>query len=240
MAIPSEKELLKSACHFGHRKDKWNPRMAPYLYGTRKGIHIIDLAQTKKGLEQVCEALKKLQTEGKTILFVSTKQQSIGFIEQLGKHLNQPVVTKKWMPGLLTNWNTIKERIKYYLDLKESFRSGEIEKYTKKEQTALRKDMTKLELSLGGVAEMSRTPDAIFVIDALIDNVAILEARKLKIPVYGICDSNADPDLFTTFIPANDDAVNSINIILTTIGTEVGGKMDNSAAEASPVIDTEE
>jgi small subunit ribosomal protein S2 len=237
MAIPSEKELLKCACHFGHRKEKWNPRMAPYIYGTRKGIHIVDLEKTKKGLENVCSALKKLQTEGKTILFVSTKQQSIGFIEQLGKSLKQPVVTKKWMPGLITNWNTVRERIKYYLDLKESFRSGEIEKYTKKEQVALRKAMNKLEIALGGVSKMSRTPDAIFVIDALIDNVAILEARKLRIPVYGICDTNADPDLFTAFVPANDDAVNSIHIITATIAEELGGSM---SAEMQPTEDIDE
>ena len=225
MPIPSEKELLNSACHFGHRKDKWNPKMKPFIYGTRKGIHILDLAQTKTHLEKVCEALKKFQAEGKTILFVSTKQQSTGFIEEIGKHLGQPTVTKKWIPGLLTNWATIRERIKYYLDLQQSFKSGEIEKYTKKEQTYLRKQLMKLDTSLAGVSTMSRPPDAMFIVDALLDNVAVLEARTLKIPVFGICDTNADPSLFTNFIPANDDAINSISIILSTISEELGGKM---------------
>lgn len=228
MAIPSEKDLLQSACHFGHRKDKWNPKMAPYIYGTRKGIHIMDLAKTKTGLERVCTSLKKMQNEGKIILFVSTKQQSTGFIEEIGRHLNQPVVTKKWIPGLLTNWGTIKERIKYYLDLQESFRSGEIDKYTKKEQTKLRKDLAKLDIALSGVSTMSRTPDAMFIVDAVRDDVAVKEAKVLGIPVFGMCDTNADPSLFTQFTPCNDDAIKSISLILTTVAEELGGAMKHN------------
>ncbi|OIO53891.1 30S ribosomal protein S2 [Candidatus Peregrinibacteria bacterium CG1_02_54_53] len=223
MSLPTEKELLAAACHIGHPKNKWNPRMAPYLYGVRKGIHIFDLTQTKTHLELVVEQMKKLQTEGKTILFASTKQQSIPLIEEIGETLRQPTVTKKWIPGLLTNWNTLKRRIKYFLELKEAFRSGEIEKYTKKEQTMLRKKLAKLEMALGGVSGMAKIPDAIFVIDALRDRVAVLEANVLKIPVYGICDSNVDPKLFQQFIPANDDAVKSIGIILSTIRDALGG-----------------
>lgn len=237
MAIPAEKQLLDSACHFGHRKDKWNPRMDPYIYGTRKGIHIFDLTQTRQHLETVCSALKDLQNKGKTILFVSTKQQSTMFVEETGKILGQPTVTKKWIPGLLTNWNTIKNRIKFYLDLQQSFKSGEIEKYTKKEQTELRKQLAKLDTALSGVAHMTGRPDAVFVIDAVRDNVAVLEAKKLNIPVYGICDSNADPDLFTEFIPCNDDAVKAIAIILATVTEELGGskakKDDEASAEES-------
>ncbi|MFH1444396.1 MAG: 30S ribosomal protein S2 [Candidatus Peregrinibacteria bacterium] len=223
MSLPTEKELFVAACHIGHPKNKWNPRMAPYLYGVRRGIHIFDLTQTKTHLELVVEQLKKLQAEGKTILFASTKQQSIPLIEEIGETLRQPTVTKKWIPGLLTNWPTIKRRIKYFLELKESFRSGEIDKYTKKEQTMLRKKMAKLETALGGVSGMTRVPDAIFVIDALRDRVAVLEANVLKIPVFGICDSNVDPKLFQQFIPANDDAVKSIGIILSTVRDALGG-----------------
>ncbi|MBT3293460.1 30S ribosomal protein S2 [Candidatus Peregrinibacteria bacterium] len=226
MSMPTEKDLLDAACHLGHPKSKWNPKMAPYLYGTRKGIHIFDLAQTKVHLEKMCEALRKLQKEGKTIIFVSTKQQSIPLIEEIGRDLHQPIVTKKWMPGLLTNWETIKERLKYYLDLQDSFKTGEIEKYTKKEQTELRKKLTKLDAALGGVSDMKRVPDALFVIDAIRDHVAIAEARKLKIPVYGICDSNSNPNDFTEFVPANDDAVKSLMMIISTIKDEMnsGGK----------------
>jgi small subunit ribosomal protein S2 len=215
--IPSEKELLEAACHFGHPREKWNPKIAPYLFGERKGIHIFNLLKTREGLEKVCENLQTLQAGGKTILFVSTKQQSIPFIEELGRAINQPVVTKKWIPGLLTNWPTIKKRIQYYLDLKRSFQTGEVEKYTKKEQTELRKSLAKLEIALSGVAGMKGLPDALFVIDGVRDHVAVLEAKKLGIPVFGICDSNANPHEYTALIPGNDDAVRSIALILKTV-----------------------
>jgi len=231
MAIPSEKDLLNSAVHFGHRKEKWNPKMAPYLYGTRKGIHIFELATTRKHLEDMCAALKKLQVEGKTILFVSTKQQSIPLIEHLAHVLNQPMVTKKWIPGLLTNWSTIKRRLRYYLELQKSFQTGEVEKYTKKEQMALRKKLAKLDNALAGVASMTGLPDAIFVLDAIRDRVAVLEAAKLKIPLFGICDSNADPDNFTVFVPANDDALKSIVLLLNTVESELADAKARHAAE---------
>jgi len=222
--IPSEKDLLASACHFGHPKNKWNPQMAPYIYGVQNGIHVFDLVQTVKCLKEVCDELKKLNAEGKTILFVSTKQQSTALIEETGKVLGQPIVTKKWIPGLLTNWNNMSKRIKYYLDLQQSFRTGEVDKYTKKEQTMLRKKLTKLDAALGGVSTMDKLPDALFVIDGVRDRVAVKEARKLGLPVYGICDSNSNPDDYTGFIPANDDAVKSIDIILSTVQSALGGK----------------
>jgi small subunit ribosomal protein S2 len=221
MSIPSTKELLASACHFGHRKEKWNPKMKPMLFGVRSGIHIFDLEKTHTALTKVCDELKSLQKSGKTILFVSTKLQSLTAIEQISRTLGQPVVTKKWVPGLLTNWTTIKNRIRYYLDLQQSFRTGEVEKYTKKEQVGLRKELAKLDAGFSGVSSMKGLPDAVFVIDAVRDHVAVLEAKKLGIPLYGICDSNADPDDFKISIPANDDAVKSIEIILSTIQSEL-------------------
>lgn len=233
--LPSEKELLDSAVHFGHRKEKWNPKMAPFLYGVRRGIHIFDLTKTTKSLRKVCEHMKKLQMEGKTILFVSTKQQSIPMVESIARKLSQPMVTKKWIPGLLTNWSTIKRRLKYYLDLQRSFQTGEVEKYTKKEQTSLRKKLAKLDIALAGVSKMTGLPDAVFIVDAILDRVAVLEAAKLKIPLFGICDSNADPDLFTAFIPANDDAVKSLSIILSTIENE----LLDASSKKTPVEDDE-
>ncbi len=235
MPIPSEKVLLDHASHLGHRKEKWNPKMKPFLFGVRKGIHIFDLTQTRTHLEETCNHLKKLQAEGKTILFVSTKQQSIPMIERLAGALHQPMVTKKWIPGLLTNWSTIKRRLKYYLDLQRSFQTGEVEKYTKKEQTTLRKKLAKLDTALAGVSKMTGLPDAVFVVDAIRDRVAVLEAAKLKIPLFGICDSNADPDHFTAFIPANDDAVKSIQLILSTIEDELSDskRKDSDGAEES-------
>ena len=223
MSIPSEKELFEANCHIGHRKEKWNPRIAPYLYGSQRGIYIFDLVKTKEHLENMIAEIKKLYSEGKTILFVSTKQQSIAPIEAIGQSLNQPVVTKKWIPGLLTNWSTIKRRIKYYLDLQQSFQTGEIEKYKKKEQQMQRKKLAKLDTALSGVADMTELPDAIFVVDAVRDKVAVREAKKKGILLYGICDTNADPDDFTEFVPANDDAVTSLNAILDTLETELKG-----------------
>lgn len=233
MSIPSEKDLMAAACHLGHPKEKWNPKMAPFLYGNRKGIHIFDLTKTKEQLQKMCDELQKLQAEGKTILLVSTKQQSIPLIEEMGDVLHQPVVTKKWIPGLLTNWPTLKRRIQYYLDLRRSFQTGDVEKYTKKEQTELRKEMAKLDSALSGVAHMNGLPQALFVVDSVRDHVAVLEAKKLSIPVYGICDSNADPDEYTVFVPANDDAVKSIEIILRTVlGALQEGKSKKDAKDA--------
>jgi len=229
-SIPAEKELMEAYCHIGHRKDKWNPKVAKYLYGSQKGIYLFDLVQTRKHLEEVCAALKKLHTEGKTILFVSTKQQSTALIDNLGKSLKQPIVTKKWIPGLLTNWPTIKKRIKQYLELQQSFQTGEVSKYKKKEQTTLRKKLAKLDLALSGVADMADLPDALFVLDTVRDHVAVLEAKKLKIPVYGICDSNSNPDEFTALIPANDDSVKSITLILNTIDATLGGNATHNDA----------
>jgi small subunit ribosomal protein S2 len=231
MPIPSEEQLLESACHFGHRKEKWNPKMAPFLYTVRKGIHVFDLTKTREHLMKMCDALKDLHRAGKTILFVSTKQQSIPLIEKLAHSLHQPMVTKKWIPGLLTNWGTLKRRLKYYLDLQRSFQTGEVEKYTKKEQMEQRKKLAKLDNALAGVSSMSGLPDAVFVLDAIRDRVAVLEAAKLKIPVYGLCDSNADPDLFTIFVPANDDAVKSITLILDTIESELSHAKKESKEE---------
>ncbi|MBM3231171.1 30S ribosomal protein S2 [Candidatus Peregrinibacteria bacterium] len=226
MSLPTQKELVQAACHFGHPKNRWNPKMAQYLYGVRKGIHVFDVEKTEDGLKRVCDTLSKMQKEGKSILFVSTKQQSTPFIEMFHASLSQPIVTKKWIPGLLTNWRTIKQRLKHYLDLKRSFQTGEVEKYTKKEQVRLRKELTKLDIALGGVASMTDKPDAVFVIDAVRDHVAVLEAKKLGIPVYGICDSNANPDEFAICIPGNDDAVKSIALIMNTVFAAMGGSSE--------------
>jgi len=227
MPIPSNEELLAAACHIGHKKEKWNPKMKPFIYGVRKGIHIVDLEKTHAKLTEMCKQLKKLQDEGKTILFVSTKQQSTALLEEAGEALRQPTVTKKWIAGLITNWATLKRRLRFYLDLKQSFRTGEVEKYTKQEQTKLRKQLAKLEIALAGVSGMTKPPDALFVLDARRDRVAVLEARKLGIPVFGICDTNTDPDLFTAFVPANDDAVKSLELILKTVVAELGGKLES-------------
>ena len=233
MALPKPKDLINAACHFGHRKEKWNPKMKSNLFGVRRGVHIFDLEKTEVALKKTCDELRSLQKSGKTILFVSTKLQALNGIERISKALGQPVVTKKWVPGLLTNWSTIKNRIRYYLDLQQSFRTGDVDKYTKKEQVVLRKELAKLDAGFAGVSAMRGLPDAVFVIDAVRDHVAVLEARKLGIPVFGICDSNADPDNFKIYIPANDDAVKSIELILSTIQTELEGAKAEAPADAA-------
>ncbi|HLD07672.1 MAG TPA: 30S ribosomal protein S2 [Candidatus Peribacterales bacterium] len=216
MTIPSESELLAAACHIGHKCEKWNPKMKPYLYSVQKGVHIFDLMQTRKKLEQACNEIMELHRKGKSILFVSTKLFSTAALEDLGKTTGHPTVTKKWIPGLLTNWKTISRRIRYYLDLERQFKTGEVEKYTKKEQLNLRKKLLKLERALSGVAGMTGLPDALFVVDAVRDVISVREANIAGIPVFGICDSNADPDLFKVAIPANDDAAGSVMLILQT------------------------
>src|SRR3989338_7458781 len=237
MPIPSLEDLIACACHFGHPRTKWNPKIAPYLYKVEKGIHIFDLTKTRERLIEACDHLKKMCAEGKTILFVSTKQQSIPFIENIGRILNQPVVTKKWIPGLLTNWNTLKKRLQYYLDLKRSFQTGEVEKYTKKEQLTLRKKLLKLDAALGGVAHMQGKPDALFIVDAVRDRVAVKEANVLHIPVFGICDSNANPDDFFCCIPANDDAVKSVELILKTVEEELLDVMTKKKKEEEKPVE---
>ena len=217
MTIPSEEDLLKAACHIGHKSRKWNPKMKPFIYGVRKGVHIFDLSKTRTQLEKVCQALQELQSAGKTILFVSTKQHSTHLLEEIKQKTSHPIVTKKWMPGLLTNWKTIGRRIKYYQELQESFRTGEIDKYTKKEINSLRKQLAKLDAALGGVSDMNGMPNAVFVVDAVRDIIAVKEAHSMHIPVFGICDSIGDPDHFSIPIPANDDAIRSVSLLLTTV-----------------------
>ncbi len=238
MTYPTEEQLLAAACHIGHRCEKWNPKMKPYLYGIQKGIHVFDLTQTKKHLEKACNELAEFHRKGKTILFVSTKLFSIAALEDVGNATGQPLVTKKWIPGLVTNWKTISRRIKYYLDLQRQFKTGEVEKYTKKEQLKLRKKLAQLDKALSGVSGMTGLPDAIVVVDAVRDQIAVREANIAKIPVFGICDSNADPDRFKVAIPANDDAVTSVVIILDTIkqvllevGREAPKKEEKKTAE---------
>lgn len=213
MAITVE-QMMQNAVHFGHRSKKWNPKMKAFIYGEVNGIHVFDLNKTKDRLEKLLDYMKKTVEEGKTILFVSTKPQTTQTIERIAALHDFPCVTKKWFGGLLTNFDTMKERIRYFKNLKEQQATGEFQRYTKKEASKLEKEIAKLENALGGIQNMRRLPDALFVVDGKRDLIAINEARKLKIPVIGICDSNADPDLYTLLVPGNDDAMKSLNYLL--------------------------
>lgn len=211
------KKMFENAVHIGHRTQKWNPRMKRYIHGERNGIHIINLEKTYDMLEKALAFLSKTVADGKTILFVSTKPQSVKLIEELAKECHMPYVVSKWIPGLLTNFTTIKSRTKYLADLKRQVETGEISKYTKKEVSKLKKIMDKLQIALGGVQNMTSKPDVVFVVDALRDKIVVKEARRMKIPTVGIVDTNADPTTLTYPIPGNDDAIKSLTYFLDTI-----------------------
>jgi small subunit ribosomal protein S2 len=211
------KEMLANAVHFGHQTNKWNPRMKRYLYGVRDGIHIFDLQKTFEKLNEALAFIQKTVKEGKSIVFVSTKQQAASLIENSAKKCNMPYVTHKWIGGLLTNFSTVKKRIKYYIELEEKANSGELEKYTKKEISQFKKELEKLSIAFSGLKDMKKKPDAIFVVDCVRDHIAVNEAKKLNIPVIGITDSNANPDEIDYPIPGNDDAVKSLKYFLSKI-----------------------
>ena len=208
------KDLLEAAVHFGHRTQKWNPKMKPYLYTVRNGVHIFDLEKTKESLEKAVDFVKRSSANNKRILFVSTKPQAAHLLAEAAQECHMPYVVHKWMGGLLTNFSTIKQRIRYLKNLKDQEKSGEFSKYTKKEASVLKKTIEKLEAALGGVQDMDSLPDAVLIVDVVRDRIAVKEANKMKIPVIGITDSNADPDGVNYPIPANDDAVKSLTYLI--------------------------
>ncbi len=207
-------EMLKSAVHFGHATTKWNPKMKPYIHGVKQGVHVFDLNKTAKMLADAEKFLTDSAKAGKTILFVSTKQQATELVKAAAEDCKCPYVTQKWVPGLITNFRTIKQRIKYLKQLKDETATGEIEKYTKKDISKLKKTMTKLEAALGGVQELKKVPDILVVLDVHRDKIAVTEASRAGTMVVGICDSNADPAKITYPIPGNDDSIKSITYIL--------------------------
>lgn len=211
MTIEQEvKTMFENAVHIGHRAHKWNPRMKKFIHGEKNGIHIINLEQTVKYLAKALEFLAKMASEGRTILFVSTKPQSIKLIEETARTCRMPYVVGKWIPGLLTNFATLKSRIKYLADLKDQKDKGEFAKYTKKEASKLGKVIDKLQIAFGGVENVTSKPDAVFVVDTVRDNIVVKEAKKLRIPVIGIVDTNSDPTVIDYPIPGNDDAMKSL------------------------------
>ncbi len=210
-------EMLEAAVHFGHKTQKWNPKMRRFIYGARNGVHIFDLQKTQDCLIKAADFLKHTAASGKVILMVSTKPQAAQLIVEAANVSKMPYVVHKWMGGLLTNWSTMKLRIRYYKMLKEQEKSGGFEKYTKKEASDLRKIIDKLETALGGVSTLEKMPDAIFVADALRDRIAIKEANKMKVPVVAIVDSNTDPDGIAFPIPGNDDAIKSLTYLINAV-----------------------
>ena len=187
----SLKEMLNSAVHFGHKTQKWNPQMKSYLYGKLSGIHIFDLQKTAEEFKKTLEFLHQSVLEGKKILFVGTKQHTTELLKDIAKQTGMPIVTHKWVGGMLTNYSTIKQRIHKLKRLKKDEELGELDKFTKKEQIQIKKEIKKLEDNFGGIMDMFSVPDVVFVVDAYREKTAIKEAQKLKLKVVGICDSNA-------------------------------------------------
>lgn len=214
MANDTVKNMFENLFHVGHRSDLWNPKMKTFLHGKVNGVWAFDLEKSAEKLEKFEQFLKALKLQNKKVLFVGTKPQAALLIAELVEPAGHFYVDKKWTPGLLTNFTELRKRIDHYLSLKSQFATGDINKYTKKEIAKFKKDLEKLEASYGGVAEMRKTPDAVIVLDAVTDRIAIEEASKAKIATSAILDANADPDRVDFGVPGNDDSVKSLRFFI--------------------------
>jgi small subunit ribosomal protein S2 len=208
------KDLLEAGAHFGHKTSRWHPKMAPYIHSKRNGTHIIDLTKTVNNLETALNFIEDVSANGKQILLVGTKRQAQDIIKKLAEDTNMPFVTERWLGGMLTNWNTIGERVKHLKDLETRMESGELaNKYNKLEVQRFQEQITELNRIYGGIKDMNSRPGAIFIVDITHDTNAVREANKIGIPIIGITDTNADPSQVTYPIPANDDAIKTIQLI---------------------------
>jgi small subunit ribosomal protein S2 len=212
------RELLEAGVHFGHQTRRWNPKMRRYIFGERGGIYIIDLTQTIELLQEAHDFVRNIAERNGSVLFVGTKKQAQDAVAEQAQRVGMPYVNHRWLGGLLTNWRTISERIGYLHDLRRLKRDGQLELLPPKERIAMEAELEKLEANLGGVADMKRTPDAVFVIDLKKEQLAIREARRLGIPVVGLVDTNADPDDADFVIPGNDDAIRSCTLVARVLG----------------------
>jgi len=221
MAQTEVKDLLNAGVHFGHLTRKWNPNMAPYIYMERNGIHIINLYKTSAKIEEAQEALKKIAASGRKILFVATKKQAKDIVADKAKNVNMPYITERWPGGMLTNFVTIRKAVKKMAAIDRMKKDGTFETLSKKERLQVDRLRAKLEKNLGSITDMSRLPGALFVVDIKREHIAIKEARKLKIPIFAMVDTNSDPREVEYVIPANDDASKSIEKILTLVSGAV-------------------
>ena len=215
------KDLLDAGCHFGHQSQRWNPKMDNFLYGVRDGIHIFDLVKTKESLEKAIEFTKEVASQGGKIIFVGTKRQAQVIIKEEALRVKMPFIIERWLGGLLTNFGVIKKSIDKLKDLKTKKASGELKKYTKKENILIDREIARLERFFGGLVDLQELPAALFIIDVKKEQAALKEAAKKNIPVIAVIDSNSDPDLVDWPIPANDDAIGSIKLIVSLIAEAV-------------------
>ena len=237
MSVVAMKQLLEAGVHFGHQTRRWDPRMAEYIFQARNGIHIIDLQKTSKKLDEAYAFVKEQVEEGKQILFVGTKKQAQECVKEAAQKCGMYYVDQRWLGGMLTNFDTIKARIKRLKELEEMEQNGTFDVLPKKEVILLRKEMSKLEKNLGGIKEMENLPGIIFLVDPKKERIAILEAKKLNIPVVGLVDTNCNPEELDYPIPGNDDAIRSVRLITDVIANAV---IEGRQGEGFDVEPTEE
>lgn len=208
-----QQQLLDAGVHFGHLKKKWNPKMLPYIFAEKKGIHIIDLNKTTEHLQETAAAMKAIARSGKKILFVGTKKQAKDIVTECAARVNMPFVTERWLGGMLTNFNTVRKSVKKMQSIEKMLGDGSFDSITKKERLTLSRDKDKMEKVLGGIAQLGRVPAALFIVDIGHEHIALAEAKRLNITTFGVVDTNCDPNKVDFAIPGNDDATKSIAII---------------------------
>lgn len=227
-----QQQLLEAGVHFGHLKKKWNPKMLPYIFAEKKGIHIIDLNKTVEGLQETAAALKQIARSGKKVLFVGTKKQAKDIVTECAQRVNMPYVTERWLGGMLTNFNTVRKSVKKMQSIDKMLGDGSFDSITKKERLTLTRDKEKMEKVLGGIAQLGRVPAALFIIDIGHEHIALAEAKRLGITTFGVVDTNCDPNKVDFSIPANDDATKSIAIITNYITAAIAeGLAERQAAK---------
>ena len=244
MPTASMIELLEAGVHFGHQTHRWNPKMKPYIYGARNGIYVIDLRKTSDKLDEAYEAVREFAARGKNIVFVGTKRQAADVMAEESQRAGAYYINRRWLGGMLTNFETIRARINKLRELEADMESGRYQSYSKKEVAQINKKLEKLSKTLGGIKEMRGMPDMLFIVDQKEELIAIKEANKLGIPVVCLADTNADPDGINYIIPGNDDAIRSIKLIASKIADAIiEGKQlrENKAANAGKIekIDAE-
>lgn len=236
MARTNFETLLEAGCHFGHLKRKWNPAMAPYIFMERNGIHIIDLHKTVAKIDEAAEALKAIAKSGRRILFVATKKQAKQVVADKAASVNMPYVTERWAGGMLTNFPTIRKAVKKMANIDKLTNDGTFSNLSKREILQISRQRAKLEKNLGSIADLTRLPAALFVIDVCKEHIAVREAQRLGIPVFGIVDTNSDPNCVDYIIPANDDSNKSVEVILNAICGAIAEGLEERKAEK---VDTE-
>jgi small subunit ribosomal protein S2 len=233
-----QQQLLEAGVHFGHLRKKWNPKMLPYIFAEKKGIHIIDLNKTTESLQEAAAALKQIAKSGKKIMFVGTKKQAKEIVTECAKKVNMPFATERWLGGMLTNFNTVRKSVKKMQSIEKMLSDGSFDSITKKERLTLSRDRDKMEKVLGGIAQLGRIPAALFIVDIGHEHIALAEAIRLGITTFGMVDTNCDPNKVDFPIPANDDATKSIAIIANYITAAIAeGLAERQAAKEEEVED---